>query len=234
MDITIVYMPDAQIQDYHPLAEALTETGLVIDLLFLNSSISQIVLDSSHSVRIPEAQSGINIRIIDWDDQTGSQYLGHYYAAVYSRAPSVLVIGSGFQPDSNTVISMLQIHNEGYDVVIASRHHKLSKLNYPLNRWLLSKFYNKIASFLLQTHTTDATSGLKLYSKEALIKSLGNSRTKGLTFQLELIRRAQRQGARITEVPVDIDYQNSPYVVRSSDIVKTAIETFKLWWSVRS
>ena len=233
MDITLAFMPDAYSDEYHDLASALTESGLAVEVLLLRSSESFGESEQFRSANPTGLVPGIYVRTLRWDDERGSRYLAHYYAAVYSTSSAIMIVGPGFQPDAETVLSMLELLRQDYDVVIASRHHKMSTLNYPLMRWVISKSYNWIASLLLGTHTTDATSGLKLYSREILIGSLGSATTRELTFQLEIIRRARRLGAEITEVPVIVEYQDSPYAVKASDITRTAVETVKLWWRIR-
>ena len=233
MDITIAYMPDAYMPNYAPLARDLVGMGLAIEILLLKPVEPETTSGADAYIIPVNDAADIKVRSIAWGAENGNRYLAHYYAAVYSQAPAVLVIGPGSQPDSDTVAAMHELINLGYHVVIASRHHKLSRLNYPLIRWLISKSYNRLASLAFRTNTTDVTSGLKLYSKETLIASLGASTTKELTFQLELIRRARKHGAKVAEVPVVIDYQDSPYAVSASDIAKTAIETFRLWWPFR-
>ena len=233
MDITLAFMPDAYADEYHNLAAELAGSGLEVEVLLLGASDSFGESDKSRSTNLTGSASGIYVRTLHWDEERGSRYLAHYYAAVYSTSSAIMIVGPGFHPGAATVLSMLELFRQGYDVVIASRHHKMSTLNYPLIRWFISKSYNWIASLLLGTDTTDATSGLKLYSREILIGSLGSATTKELTFQLEIIRRARRLGAVITEVPAIIDYQDSPYAVKTSDIMRTAVETVKLWWRIR-
>jgi hypothetical protein len=229
MDITLALMPDTYFPGYYNLASELAISGLTVEVLLLGSAHSPEVSSSNGTPSAP----GIRVRTVHWNDSSGSRYLAHFYTAVYSRSSAVLIVGPGFQPDTATVISLLDLFRQGYDVIIVSRHHKMSTLNYPFLRWFFSKYYNRIASVLLGTKTTDATSGLKLYSKEMLIQSLGSATTKELTFQLEILKRARRLGAAITEVPTIIEYQQSPYAVKASDITQTVFETLTLWWRNR-
>lgn len=239
MDLTIAYMPDATIHGYELLVMELANNGFEVEVLVLGPLQGGLVSNRSASPDRPSATPGdvetenvvdLDVRVLNWDEGNGSRYLAHYYAAVYSRADLVLIVGPGAQPDSGTVAAMVDSVQKGYDVVIGSRHHKLSRLNYPFTRWLISKTYNWVASLVLRTNTTDATSGLKLFTKVTLIESLRDSATKEITFHLELLIRARRRGARIAEVPVVIDYQHSPYVLRASDVATTIVDTFKLWW----
>jgi dolichol-phosphate mannosyltransferase len=98
------------------------------------------------------------------------------------------------------MLALLRTH----DVVIGSRYMRDGgTVNWSLYRILLSWLANKFAAFLLQIPAHDITSGYRLYRRHALewirtteIKSTGYS------FQGELLYRAYRAGARITEHPI--------------------------------
>ena len=242
MDISLAYLPDANTEGSEDLVADLIASGLQIELLLLRSlafdemDVSNAIPDAATAGLKTHAGHTVpsqHLRMINWDDETGSRYLAHYYAAVYGRAPIILVIGAGARPDLDTVTAMLSAMKKDFDIVIGSRHHKHSKVNYPFTRWLLSKTYNWMSSLLFRTNTTDATSGLKLFTRSGLIESLRDCSTKEITFQLELLRSARGRGAQITDVPVVIDYYDSPYDLKASDLAKTAFETFRLWWKVR-
>tara|TARA_Y100000590_G_scaffold324755_1_gene368362 strand:- start:1501 stop:2229 length:729 start_codon:yes stop_codon:yes gene_type:complete len=242
MDISLAYLPDANIEGCERLITDLKASGLEIELILLRSlrlnelNLPEATQDAANVDLTTHGGNTLpseNVRMIHWDDETGSRYLAHYYAAVYGRAPIILVIAAGARPDLNTVTGMLRAMENGFDIVIGSRHHKHSEINYPFTRWFLSKAYNWISSLLFRTKTTDATSGLKLFTRTGLIDALRDCSTTEITFQLELLRSARGHGAQITEVPIVIDYSDAPYALKGSDLAKTAFDTIRLWWKVR-
>jgi dolichol-phosphate mannosyltransferase len=100
-----------------------------------------------------------------------------------------------------------------YDVVIASRYQKGSKVNGVAGyRLLTSSGARFVYSALLPIHgVKDYTCGYRLYSKDILIKAFSeygrNFVTQsGFTCMAEIIYRLSKIGARIAEVPFELRY----------------------------
>jgi dolichol-phosphate mannosyltransferase len=91
-----------------------------------------------------------------------------------------------------------------HDVVIGSRYVRDGgTVNWTLRRILLSWTANKFAAVLLMIPAHDITSGYRLYRRAAL-EWIRNTEVKstGYSFLGELLYRAYRGGARITEYPI--------------------------------
>lgn len=140
--------------------------------------------------------------------RTGERALGHAYVAgiLHGLNDGFEAIGTMDADLSHTPAYLPQMYAalSHCDVVIGSRYVRDGgTVNRPTSRVLLSWFANKFAATLLQLPARDITSGFRLYRRTSLewirtrpVKSTGYS------FLAELLYRAHKRGARITEVPI--------------------------------
>ncbi len=93
------------------------------------------------------------------------------------------------------------------DLVIGSKRHPFSKVEYPWDRKILSKGFQIYSWMILQVHLRDTQSGLKLIKREVLKVIMPLILVKRYAFDLELCFLAQKHGFRTVEAPISINYQ---------------------------
>ena len=103
----------------------------------------------------------------------------------------------------------------GCDVVIGSKMHKDSKIEYPALRKFVSWGYYVMLKILFGLKCKDTQTGIKLYRGEL---ALANS-----------------TGAVITEMPVEVHYGRSGSFARIKvgAIWKMFCDSIKIWWDLR-
>ncbi|MFH0876433.1 MAG: glycosyltransferase family 2 protein [archaeon] len=92
------------------------------------------------------------------------------------------------------------------DIVIGSKRHPFSKVNYPLTRKILSKGFQLYSWLVLGVSLRDTQSGLKIMKREALEVLLPLVVVKRYAFDLELMFLAQMHGFRTVEAPILLNY----------------------------
>ena len=92
------------------------------------------------------------------------------------------------------------------DFVIGSKRHRLSRVNYPLKRRVLSMFYHWFVRFLFDLKVKDTQSGFKLMKTECLRTVLPKVLVKRFAFDLELLVVAKHYGFKVTEAPISLHY----------------------------
>ncbi len=92
------------------------------------------------------------------------------------------------------------------DMVIGSKRHPKSIVNYPLKRKVLSWGYHMFVNLLFDLGVKDTQSGIKLIRREVLEKVLPKVLVKRFAFDLELLVNAKLHGFRIKEAPIEIKY----------------------------
>src|SRR3989344_4652916 len=99
--------------------------------------------------------------------------LGKGYAVRYGMGKakgdliSFLDAGMDISPKG---IMMLMAHMEWYnaDIIVGSKRHPVSQVNYPLLRHILSIGYHAIVRVLFGLHLKDAQSGIKLFKRRVV------------------------------------------------------------------
>lgn len=126
-----------------------------------------------------------------------------------AKGDYVAFLDAGMEIDPNG-ISMLLEHLEWYDadIIVGSKRHLVSIVNYPLERKVLSVGYYWLVKLLFGVKIRDTQAGIKIFKKEVLKKVLPVLLVKSYAFDIELLSVSNRFGfKRIFEAPVKFDYQ---------------------------
>ena len=94
---------------------------------------------------------------------------------------------------------------EAYDVVLGSRylHGRVTVVNWPIGRLLLSYFANRYAGWVTGLPVADATGGFKCFRREVLAAiPLDRVESSGYAFQIEMSLRAWQRGFKLGEIPI--------------------------------
>ncbi|MBI5034283.1 MAG: glycosyltransferase [Chloroflexi bacterium] len=118
------------------------------------------------------------------------------------------------------------------DVVIGSKLHPDSKLEYPMVRRLVSRSYFFMVHFLFGLPIHDTQTGIKLFRREVLEQVLPNVRIEGFAFDLELLVGAHLFGYKIVEAPIVLNFDKTDRhplrVLRAS--IDVAVDTWRVFY----
>ncbi len=119
---------------------------------------------------------------------------------------------------------------EGSDVVIGSKRHPQSVLNYPRSRKILSSGYFFIVKMLFGLPLRDTQTGIKLFKAEVLKKTFHKVLIKRYAFDLELLILAHHSGFKIAEAPVVVDYRGKYGHITAKLIFKMLWDTLAVFY----
>jgi dolichol-phosphate mannosyltransferase len=127
---------------------------------------------------------------------------------------------------------------ETADLVIGSRYQngQVNVVNWPIGRLFLSYSANIYARRITGLPIFDATAGFKIFRRRVLEAiDLGDIRSNGYAFQIEMHMRAWKKGFRIVEIPIVFVDRSEGDSKMSKKIVREAVwMVWRLrWWSVR-
>jgi len=94
---------------------------------------------------------------------------------------------------------------EGADIVLGSRYldGKVTVVNWPMGRLMLSYCANIYARWITGLHIWDLTGGFKCFRRRVLETiDLSQVRSNGYAFQIEMSVRAWRKGFKFREIPI--------------------------------
>lgn len=126
---------------------------------------------------------------------------------------------------------------ENADLVLGSRYRegRVTVVNWPIARLLLSYFANVYARFVTGLQVYDATGGFKCFRKKVLQAiDLSKVKSNGYAFQIEMSFRAWKKGFRIVEIPIVFVDRTEGTSKMSKAIIREAIwMVWRLrWWSI--
>jgi glycosyltransferase involved in cell wall biosynthesis len=156
-----------------------------------------------------------------------------------AQGDAVLFIDGGMELHPSAIrvfLGLLELY--GADIVIGSKRHPQSRVDYPALRRVLSFIYQKLIKILFRLDVTDTQVGIKLFRRQVVDAILPELRIDRYGFDLELLALARRKGfGKILEAPIRLDYfsRNSrPLPLELLHIVRvgTAIlrDTFALYF----
>ncbi|MDY6931243.1 MAG: glycosyltransferase [Halobacteriota archaeon] len=113
------------------------------------------------------------------------------------------------------------------DVVIGSKRHPLSDIDYPIGRKFFSKGYNLMLKGMFNLTLSDTQVGLKLFKREVLEEIAPLMHVKRYAFDVEILANASRLGYKIVEAPIVLNFQRSMKWgrIRAKDIFCMAVDT---------
>lgn len=124
---------------------------------------------------------------------------------------------------------------ENADIVIGSKMHKDSKLEYPFARKVFSICYYIMLKVLFGLKCHDTQTGIKLYRGSLIREIAPLRRIDGYAFDIELLALASKKKAKLIEMPVELNFSRIKSFgrIRFRDVWKMFTDTWKIWWNLR-
>lgn len=123
---------------------------------------------------------------------------------------------------------------QGVDVVIGSKQHPQSRIQYPLLRRLYSYTYYLLVRLMFGLPVRDTQTGIKLFRRDVLASAFPQMAVQKYAFDLELLALAHANGARIAEAPVTLASQRLSQRIKAGDVLVMLRDTLGIWWRLRT
>ncbi len=163
----------------------------------------------------------------------GTAYVAGFQWAIAHGYDYVFEMDADFSHDPKHLPEFLsQIHDA--DLVIGSRYleGRVTVVNWPMARLLLSYFANVYARSVTGLKLWDSTGGFKCYRRSVLEGvPLDRVHSNGYSFQIEMSFRAWKRGFRLKEIPILFTDRSHGESKMSGHIVREAIwMVWRLRW----
>ena len=167
----------------------------------------------------------------------GSAYRDGYKHALEKKFEAIIQIdadGSHQVSDLHRLLTKFE-SKRNVDLIIGSRWIKGgSVLNWSKHREALSRLANIYSNFLLGLGVKDSTAGFRVYKTSAIKKlNLGNIKSEGYCFQIEMTREIKKIGGVISEVPIAFVERQFGKSKMSGKIVIEAMLRVTYWGLLR-
>ncbi len=218
---------DVIVANTHAVVKAMKEMGIDYEVVLIDDGST----DESYSRLLREFAERRDIVLVrnlqnfgkGWALKTGFEYATGDY---------VLFLDSDLELSPYHIPNFFRILNGmGADVVIGSKTHKDSLLDYPSIRRLYSKVFYTLTRILFGLPVMDTQTGIKLFTREALEKSLPKLVVKKFAFDLELLILLIKNGMKIEAAPIELKFSRGKFGrIRLKSVVNMFIDTLAIFY----
>lgn len=122
------------------------------------------------------------------------------------------------------------MRKENVDIVIGSKRHKNSVVNYSNVRKLISFVYFMFVKIFFHLPIQDTQTGLKLFKREAIINVFPRILVKAFAYDLEVLVACNSNGKKIASAPVIVNPNRHFGFIKLSVLWKTFIDTLAIFY----
>ena len=126
-----------------------------------------------------------------------------------------------------------QMVDKGADIVVGSKRHRHSVVQYPWHRRIVSWCYFTLVRLFIGLKITDTQTGMKLFKRDVLAGALGRMLVKTYAFDLELLAIAHERGAKIAEAPVVIRFGDKFGCLKANTVKTMALDSLAVFYRLR-
>lgn len=119
---------------------------------------------------------------------------------------------------------------ENADVVVGSKMHPLSRVNYPVVRRLWSRGYYTLVRLLFGLPLRDTQTGLKVFKAEVLRRVFPKVLVKRFAFDIEVLAIAHHLGYKVAEAPVTLEFTRRFGRIKIPDVINIFLETIAIYY----
>lgn len=174
------------------------------------------------------------IKIIGYETNRGKGYAVRY-GMFRSRGNFVSFLDAGMDI-SPKGITMLMSHLEWYsaDVIVGSKRHPASRVNYPLLRYIYSIGYHLLVRLLFGLPLRDTQSGIKIFKREVLEKILPRLLVKKYAMDIEMLAVAWHLGFnRVFEAPIEVTFDKRTSSISNKTVYHMLLDTLAVFYRLK-
>lgn len=215
--IVPVYLGEKTVErDIRSIGASLMQLDVASELI--------VVVDGNEDKTLQKAKAleSSRIHVVGYAHNKGKGYAVRF-GMVRAKGSIIAFIDSGsdIKPDG---LSMMLEHFRWYnaDIIVGSKRHSVSKVNYPWQRKIISWGYQLLVKLLFGLSIRDTQVGIKLYRRTVVEDVFPRLLVKRFAFDIEMLAVAHHLGyTRIFEAPVELDFSGA-----------STITSFRLWKEV--
>ena len=214
---------------YKSLSEtlkSLDSLGLDFEIILVSDGSKDSTVEEAKKVRDPR------IKMYHYNRNRGKGFALKYGFKKSSGEKIIFLDGDSQIPSSQLSLYLSYMNSTDADIVIGSKRHPQSVVNYPTKRVLLSYGYQLLNKLLFNLNVTDTQVGLKLFKREVLEHILPKVLVKKYAFDLELLVNANYYGYKIQEAPVLINFSLDSKI-NKRQILRMFIDTMAIFYRLR-
>lgn len=171
------------------------------------------------------------VRVVHYDENRGK---GNALICGTSFAKGDLVVFLDADMDlhpSQLPVLFGIMQSSDADVVIGSKRHPASIVNYPLKRRVYSAMYYALIRVLFGLPVKDTQTGLKVFKRRVLDRVFPRVLVKRFAFDIEVLANAHHLGYKIVDAPVTLQFQRGAFGrIKPRDVYKILVDTLAIFY----
>lgn len=210
-------------------SKTMSDLGLSHQIVVVDDGSS----DDTHKNAKVASEQFDNIKVVRYENN-GGKGNAIKYGFDYVKGDLVAFLDADLDLHPRQIGRFLEyLEQYDADVVIGSKRHPLSKLNYPLQRRFLSTSYSILIKMLFNLSVTDTQTGLKLFKYQVLKEIFPKILVKRYAFDLEVLVNSHHRGYKIVEAPITLNFQRKFGRVGFGDVKPIAIDTAAIFYRLK-
>lgn len=219
-------------KDIKNLNKALSDLGLNYEII--------VVVDGKQDKTYNKARalSSKKVRVLGYKENKGKGY-AIKYGIEKAKGDVIGFIDSGMDIDP-TGISMLLNHMHWYkaDIIVGSKLHPVSQVQYPITRKILSWGYRTLTKMLFGFVVRDTQAGIKFFKGKVAKEVFEKIQTNHFSFDVEVLALAYSLGyKRIYEAPIKLQFKAKNTSISNVKVLKTIgkmlVDTFAIYYRIK-
>lgn len=174
------------------------------------------------------------LKVLSYSENRGKGFaVRHGMAEASGDLISFLDAGMDISPKG---IMMLMAHMDWYnaDIIVGSKRHPVSQVNYPPLRHILSIGYHFIVRILFGLRLTDTQSGIKIFKRKVIEKILPKLLVKTYAMDIEMLAVSNYLGfKRIYEGPIEITFDSRTSRIKWNTVFWMLWDTLAVFYRLR-
>ncbi len=194
----------------------------VLDAANINFEVI-VVIDGQSDKSFQEAQKvkDRRVSVVGYPTNHGKGYAVRFgFSHAIGEVIGFKDAGPDLKPGALPLM-LAQFDFQKADVVIGSKRHPDSKVEYPMSRTIISWVYQKLVKVLFGLDIRDTQVGMKLYRRKVLEDVLPRMLVKEFAFDIEMLAVAYHLGYRkIYEAPVEINLFSGKSTIDWTNLIR--------------
>ncbi len=151
-----------------------------------------------------------------------------------SKGSHILLLDGDLDLSPSKISAFFDImQREEAAIVIGSKRHPDSVVDYPWHRRLASGIYFSIVRVLVGLPVTDTQTGMKLFRRDALQWAFDRMLVKAFAFDLEILSIAHAKGFKVSEAPIHLQFGEKLGCLSWSNVKQVMLDTLAIFYRLR-
>lgn len=218
-------------QDLEKIETALSQAGHPYEII--------VVVDGNvdRTMEMVKKLASKTIHVYGYKNNYGKGYAIRY-GMIHTKGDIVGFIDAGMDLNPNG-LSMLLEHFKWYnaDIIIGSKRHPVSKVNYPFTRKVISLLSQMLIRLLFGLNVRDTQVGMKFFRRKVIEDILPRLLVKKFAFDIEILVVAYNLGyKRIYEAPIELNFNFQTSLVSKylvTVLLRTLIDTLTIFYRLK-